>query len=488
MRRFVQLGFLFSGIAGLGAVFALASEKAPPPASLPTPAGAPEDHGFDPAFEKSATWMGVATCASTSCHNENGRNGAPRSEYSTWKSVDYHSTAFSHLFDERSDDIMHNLYGIPKTVKGSAAREPLCLKCHSSYTGNDQKTGDRFSFNDGVGCESCHGPAEKWLSTHFQAGFKEMSLEDKAALGMRPTKDLTHRAKLCVTCHVGNADKEVNHDLIAAGHPRLNFELAGFHANYHRHWLYADEKARHPDFEARLWAIGQATTARASLELLQARAEGASQGKKPWPEFAEYDCFACHKSFVRNSPTQQGGYPGRSPGAFPWGSWNFNVASQFARHENVSDASIAKIRKLMQESSPDPAAVNADASRGVAEMTAWLKKLQASGSMSPQQIRSLLNNLADVNEERAKALTWDETCQLYLAFLAMHRGLADLEGKPTGQSPALEALGERLRQAFPKATAGSRVRWDNPQKFDPSANTPEPLWKQIEAIRRQSGN
>ncbi len=194
---------LFSGIAGLGAVFALASERAPLQPRCRRRQGLPRTtastrHSKSPR----RGWVSRTCASSTSCHNENGRNGAPRIEYSTWKSVDYHSTAFSHLFDERSDDIMHNLYGIPKTVKGSCRRgeHSLPQECHSSYTGSDQKTGDRFSFNDGVGCESCHGPAEKWLSTHFQAGFKEMSPGGQGrSRHLRLTKDLYPSRRSCAS-------------------------------------------------------------------------------------------------------------------------------------------------------------------------------------------------------------------------------------------------------------------------------------------------
>ena len=43
--------------------------------------------------------------------------------------------------------------------------------------------GKGFSLADGVSCESCHGPAERWLTVHYQAGFKEKSVEEKASTG-----------------------------------------------------------------------------------------------------------------------------------------------------------------------------------------------------------------------------------------------------------------------------------------------------------------
>ena len=144
MRRTVQFGFLsllLVGVAGYTAYCAFAAKQDPP--TLPAPILEPENHGFDPAIEKTATWMGVATCASTACHHENGHDGAPRSEYTTWKGADPHAKAFGVLYAERSDHIMRNLYGATETIKpGDASKRELCLKCHSSFVEN-QKVGER---------------------------------------------------------------------------------------------------------------------------------------------------------------------------------------------------------------------------------------------------------------------------------------------------------------------------------------------------------
>ena len=53
---------------------------------------------------------------------------------------------------------------------------------------------------DGVGCEACHGPAEKWLARHYRDDWKGVSPADKKALGMDNTRDLRARADLCVGC------------------------------------------------------------------------------------------------------------------------------------------------------------------------------------------------------------------------------------------------------------------------------------------------
>src|SRR5262249_14971856 len=84
---------------------------------------------------------------------------------------------------------------------------------------------------------------------------------------------------------------EVNHDLIAAGHPRLNFEFATYMRAMPPHWHERDRETGEPAgpaFPARAWSAGQSATVKAALRLLDHR------GKGPWPEFTEQSCFDCH--------------------------------------------------------------------------------------------------------------------------------------------------------------------------------------------------
>src|SRR5262249_40039035 len=133
----------------------------------------------------------------------------------------------------------------------------LCLDCHVHPSATSAPRDAQFAFEDGVGCESCHGPAQEWLAPHSTYTWGQLGDPDKVRLGLRPTKDLIERARGCVGCHVGAPGRDVNHDLLAAGHPRLNFEYGAFLANVPKHWDERRDKARSPDLEARAWAIGQ---------------------------------------------------------------------------------------------------------------------------------------------------------------------------------------------------------------------------------------
>jgi cytochrome c554/c'-like protein len=446
-------------------------------------APAAEDHGWNAAADRESAWMGVASCASSSCHHMNGPKGSARSEYDTWAGYDKHSRAFQVLYDERSQRIARNLYG----DGAKATEQALCLKCHASHDGvTDKGVSDRFQLADGVGCESCHGAAEKWLPIHYSDEFKGKSIDEKAALGLRPTKDILHRAKLCTTCHVGTAEKEVNHDLIAAGHPRLAFELGAYHGIANKHWDVRKDHQKYPDFEARLWEIGQVVSTRAALALLKSRADGANkEGKeaRPWPEFSEYDCFACHKSLQVNSPRQEAGYPGRRPGSFPYGTWYLTLTEALGRQTGAKigngDVSIASLRRVMQSPSPDPILASKQAAALSGSLDSWLGEILAEKTLGPNKVDSLLTGLARDGVTRADSMDWDQATQLYLSLAALQESRNDLTGKGADLLPKLEAVRERLRRAFPKDI-------DSPKNFDPLALPP--LRQQLDAIATQLGN
>src|SRR5205823_4821454 len=146
--------------------------------------------------------------------------------------------------------------------------------------------------------------------------------------------------RMCVDCHVGKPGSDVNHDLIAAGHPWLKFEFSAFHAHYPKHWDDAKDRdpAKDPrggkDFELRAWAAGQLVSAEAALNLLAERAD--EEKKHPWPEFAEYDCFACHHDLKAKSSHQQRYLEqagNKKPGELVWGDWYLSVPKALAERE-----------------------------------------------------------------------------------------------------------------------------------------------------------
>jgi hypothetical protein len=243
-------------------------------------------------------YVGAGSCAAASCHG--GESGPDRnepkklSEYAVWVQNDPHATAYSVLYNRRSQQIAHNL-----GLKDGAHKSALCTNCHSlTAVPLDARLPPRHILEDGVSCEACHGPASEWLSEHTRADWKYRTADQKALLGFRDTKDVKQRTAACVQCHIGGTGRDVDHDLIAAGHPRLYFEMAAYHEKMPHHWSRKADRNQNQVSEARLWLVGQFACAAGSLELLEYRAS-STKPNVVWPEFAESACFACHHDLSR---------------------------------------------------------------------------------------------------------------------------------------------------------------------------------------------
>ncbi len=164
------------------------------------------------------------------------------------------------------------------------------------------------------------------------------------------TKDLLKRSELCLSCHLGNADKSVDHEMLAAGHPDLTFELDSFTAVMPRHW----KPDKDPWASVRAWSIGQAVQLREGLRQLERRAKG-----NPWPEYAELDCFSCHHALGKpaDSWRQELGYAGRKPGTPTWNQSRVAVLRHIVKDADPQaaaqlDAAMAKVAASMSTLSP----------------------------------------------------------------------------------------------------------------------------------------
>jgi hypothetical protein len=250
-----------------------------------------------------AKYLGVVTCSGSTCH------GAPRSsadarvlqnEFITWHRDDAHAKAYRVLLEDKGKRIAQNL-GLE-----SAASAPECLNCHANNAPAELR-GKRFQIADGVGCETCHGPASKWLGLHVTG---EASREENLKAGMYRTEEPTARAALCLSCHLGANNKFATHRIMGAGHPRLSFELDTFTMLQPAHYrVDADYSSRKQvPSHVQVWAIGQAAAAQRTLELFLSE---KWQGKGVMPEFAFFDCHACHHPMdaPRWTPRETTGLP-----------------------------------------------------------------------------------------------------------------------------------------------------------------------------------
>lgn len=294
--RHVPLASVLSALAFFAAAFTH-SVQAIAPAHVRAEPG-PRSVQSAPA---AGSYTGPGSCAAAACHGAVRPPASSRilqTEYTTWIAQDRHARAAEVLSNPVSVR-MAKILGI-----GMAHSAPKCLACHSLEPTVSQKA-HTFT-NEGVSCEACHGPASGWLGPHTTRGWTHAQ---SVALGMHDTKDLVKRTEKCLTCHLGSAEKFVDHEMIAAGHPDLVFDLEAFTAAMPRHWKGPAEAD--PFAPVRSFSVGQLVHLRSSLERLAQRVKGPI-----WPEYAELDCFACHHSLTRpeDSWRQATGYTDRRPG------------------------------------------------------------------------------------------------------------------------------------------------------------------------------
>ncbi len=241
------------------------------------------------AARPSSGLEGVASCAGTTCHGRMEADGAivRQDELMRWQEASTpggaHSRAFSILAYPRARQIAATL-GL-----GDPTAAPACLGCHATPAGGG--TGRRFLPADGVGCEACHGPASGWIASHYTVGASHAA---NVARGMVALEQPATRAAVCLDCHFGSSKpgQFVSHRMMAAGHPRLSFELDLFSTLQQHHDEDADYLQRKGRTDGvRMWAIGQAMAVNRMLTLFDTPkgTEGA------FPEFYFFDCHSCHR-------------------------------------------------------------------------------------------------------------------------------------------------------------------------------------------------
>jgi len=248
------------------------------------------------------------SCSASACHGAaDSANGRMWTCSATlWQTADPHSGTFSLLTQKPNRPVKVYAETMIRRLgwKTPATEEARCLACHSDPTSSSARA-------EGVGCQTCHGPADKWLLSHTTGN----------NIGMVALNDVAARAQNCAGCHIGAAKdgfprREVDHDLIAAGHPRLTYDFAEHHRRLPKHW---EEKVRtsagvrpvSPNFELRLWLVGLAVEAQAASQLLASRAASSA-----WPELAEFRCSSCHHTIPDDNRTP-------STGSLRWrSSWS----------------------------------------------------------------------------------------------------------------------------------------------------------------------
>jgi hypothetical protein len=368
-------------------------------------------------------FIGPGSCAATSCHGSVKPVAGSRilqNEYSTWIVKDKHSHAYQAL----TSDVGERIARILK-LNAKAEEAPKCLACHALYTTPEQR-GRPFELAEGVSCENCHGPASAWLGPHTT---RDWPHEKSVALGMRDTRDVIHRTEKCLECHLGTKEKFVDHEMIAAGHPDLFFELDSFSAVMPRHWKSPRESAPGKLVEdaawtgVRDWSAGQAVQLRAEMDRLIWRAKG-----DVWPEYSELSCFACHHALVpaKDSWRQEHGFAGRRPGDPAWNASRYVVFRLLAKQMDSAgaeelDRKLADVSGEMSKLNPDRNVVAALASAAAPVAQRFAERLAAM-SYDRAVVLHTLQSISDdaeaisLADERAAEQAVMAMDSLYIAY------------------------------------------------------------------------
>jgi cytochrome c554/c'-like protein len=351
----------------------------------------------NPPRADQSKYLGPGSCAASACHGgmaPQKSTSVLQNEFSVWVMQDKHSNAFRVL----QNPVAQRMGRILKI--GDPTASPKCLLCHALYISPEQKGRD-FDISEGVTCENCHGPSSAWLGVHTMKGYSRPQLY---AMGQYNTKDLVSRTEKCMTCHMGTKEKFVDHEMIAAGHPDLVFELDSFSAVMPAHWKPESD----PFHGVKAWSVGEAVKLEAALQRLQRRADGPV-----WPEYSELECFSCHHTLVKaeSSWRQSAGYRDRKAGVPPWNPAHFVIFRQLVKEIDPAtatklDGQLLEVYTLTSRLDTDRAAIAKAA--GAAAQTAGelgdrLNGMNLDHAVSMRLSRAIVADANSISNEGPRA-------------------------------------------------------------------------------------
>lgn len=310
------------------------------------------------------THLGVATCASSVCHGSvrpRSSTSVLQNEYVVWSRLDRHKGAYNILLSEES-------YWIAKNMGLENAQEAkVCLDCHADNVPSE-KQGSRFQVSDGIGCEACHGGSERYLSSHTDPS---RTHQDNIDDGMYPTDRIEDRARLCLSCHVGDDQKIASHEIMGAGHPKLSFELDTFGALQPAHYALDDDyrSKKWSADQVTVWALGQVEAGYQTLRLIEAHLSGGQL----FPELSLFDCHSCHHS-MSDLRWQQQRRIDLPPGSVRINDSGFSMLFPIARVVSPKQADVLEeqIKRLHQTT-----VSKGDVTKAVRDLDTTIEELKA---------------------------------------------------------------------------------------------------------------
>ena len=170
------------------------------------------------------------------------------------------------------------------------------------------------------------------------------------------------------------------------------------------------------------------------------RTPALKQGPAPeavWPEFSEYECFACHHDLSNPSPFQTPGHLKGKPGQLPWETWPMAMLPEIAKGRDGIDLNAPELpgRAPGRDGSDRPRCEEGrrPLPQSVLQLDGLLRSLEAK-PLDAAGVASLMKELASPTPVTGES--WDRRAQQYLALSALARAATGL-GVPVG--PEIEA-------------------------------------------------
>jgi hypothetical protein len=271
-----------------------------------------------------------------------------------------------------------------------------------------------------------------------------------------------------VSCHIGNAEegRVITHEMYAAGHPPLpSFDMANF-SDAMRHWQLLAEKqpevidtfkftkAQVDQERLDLVYLGNLVSLEASVRLLEHQA----RAKDTWPEFAQFDCYACHHDLKSNEWRHQRGYEGK-PGRPPMHAWPTALAKVSLEYcargdEKKTKTSVevlhAKLKKLRDALDSKPFGEPTHVSSTARELADWLdaqvKSAPALKDLDASLHRKMLSRL--VEHQQGKLMDFESARQIAGAFRITYLEGWKKDNLKQGVVSQLNDLDENLHITF----------------------------------------
>jgi Cytochrome c554 and c-prime len=445
-------------------------------------------------------------------------------EYPTWVKEDKHGQAYTVLLNKRSKEMGRQL-GVSEIH-----RDSRCLACHTGFPLNqmpvekdglvDRDLGKKLDINVGVSCEGCHGSAgdyqadgrdfvKGWMGPHQTAPlmpyaktnpWRFLSPQAKhEQYGFFDVRSPSFKTKLCVSCHIGDVEQGriVTHEMYAVGHPPLpGFEIETFTQQMPRHWaefsakagsvqelflkytkdpLYREQTYRKDNLHrSRSLLVGALVASGEYLRFAGQLADDASKSpvtKPAWPEFAVFDCYACHHDLTNSSWRQTRNSFSRIPGRPTLHAWPFTLAKIALKTLGMPSADFdAKLADLRQAINRKPFGNRNEFCQAAQTAAAWVfaKSLEREKRpLKQEEGYALLTEISTVAS--TETLDYDSARQLVWAFRIVESELQIKFPNPDKIRPLVESLskdmfllnlrgGRKAVTAIPKETGGMEER------------------------------